>query len=85
MPHINQTQRSLYTNLIYELSNVTIDNKGDLEFIIYNVLKQYMKSREKRYSTYHDAVYGGIHACEEYKRLYLDKREDKAISENGEA
>ena len=43
-----------------------------------------MKTREARYSTLHEVVYGCIHAGEEYRRRYLDKREDQAIDKNGD-
>lgn len=85
MPHISQIRRFIYRNLLEEIQKTTIDNKGELEYLIYNLLKRFMSTRDKKYSTLHEAVYGGIHACEEYKRLYLDKREDKAMAENGEA
>jgi hypothetical protein len=85
MPHISKSQREIYSTFISELLRTEILTKGDLEYIIYNVVKQFMATREFRYSNLHDAVYGCIHAGEEYKRLYLDKREDKAIEDNGEA
>lgn len=85
MPHINYNQREKYEKIISALKNTQIETKGDLEYIVYNVIKQYMSTRGYRYSNLHDAVYGAIHAGEEFKRLYLDKREDEAISINGEA
>ena len=85
MPHINKEQRELYSTLLSEILRTEILNKGDLEYLVYNLMKQFMATREKRYGTYHEAVYATIHSAEEYKRLYLDKREDKAIAENGEA
>jgi len=85
MPHINKEQRVLYSGLISEILRTEILTKGDLEYIIYNVVKQFMATREERYGNLHEAVYACIHAGEEYKRVYLDKREDKAIKDNGEA
>lgn len=86
MPHINQDQKSKYSELVNEILNHTkIETKGDLEYLVYQLMKVYMKSREFRYSNLHDAVYATIHSAEEFKRLNLDKREDKAIEENGVA
>ena len=85
MPHISEERKQIYLDLKSEIIRTEILEKGDLEYIIYTLLKQYMSTREFRYGDLHEAVYGCIHAGEEFKRLYLDKREDQAISKNGEA
>ena len=85
MPHVNNVQRVRYQHLTNEILNEDIETKGDLEYLVYQLMKSYMATRERRYSTLHDAVYATIHSAEEYKRLHLDKREDTALSENGEA
>jgi len=85
MPHIDDEQRLKYYQLVNYIEKHSIETKGDLEYLVYQLIKQYMSTREVRYSNLHDAVYGVIHAGEEYKRLHLDKREDIAIKENGEA
>ena len=43
-----------------------------------------MKDKEPRYSNYHDTTYSAIHCGDEYRRRYLDVREDGAIQENGD-
>lgn len=84
MPHISEKQRVKYQELVAMILNDTnIETKGDLEYLVFKLMKAYMKTREERYSNLHDTVYGVIHSAEEFKRLYLDKREDKAIEENG--
>lgn len=85
MPHINDSQKEKYSELLYRLHETTIHNKGELEFLVFRLMRQYMKTREMRYSDLHEVVYAVIHSAEEFKRLYLDKREDQAIAENGEA
>jgi len=85
MPHINGEQREIYEDLTQQILNTEILNKGDLEYLVYQVMKSFMNTREARYSTLHQAVYGTIHSAEEYKRLHLDKREDTALGNNGEA
>jgi hypothetical protein len=85
MPHISQVDRQKYVTLLSEILRTEIETKGDLEYLVYNLMKQFMATREKRYATFHEAVYATVHCAHEFERLYLDKREDKAISDNGEA
>lgn len=85
MPYVKQEDRVKYakiTNQIYDLEK--IETKGDLEYLIFVLMQKFMATREKRYSTLHEVVYAVIHAGEEYKRRYLDKREDQALDQNGD-
>lgn len=85
MPYINNTQREKYTNIGLTIQNLPeIETKGDLEFLVFMLMKKYMKTRESRYATLHDAVYAVQHCADEFRRRYLDKREDKAKLENGD-
>ena len=84
MPFINQGRRNIYKKLFKDIhSDIKILEKGDLEYLVFKLMLQYMEDKEIRYSTLHDTVYAVIHAAEEFKRLYLDKREDQAIDKNG--
>ena len=47
-------------------------------------MKKFMSSRESRYSNLHDVVYASAHCSDEFRRRYLDKREDQAIETNGD-
>ena len=47
-------------------------------------MKSFMKTREFRYSTLHEVVYDIMHCADEYRRRYLDKREDEARETNGD-
>lgn len=86
MPHIKALDKVKYSHIVNMInSSQDIETKGDLEYLVYQLMKRYMHSRKRRYSTLHDAVYATIHSAEEYKRLHLDKREDEAKMENGEA
>lgn len=86
MPHIQYSDKKKYNHIIDSIfSSQDIETKGDLEFLVYQLMKRYMVSRPRKYSTLHSAVYGTIHSAEEFKRLHLDKREDEAIDINGEA
>jgi hypothetical protein len=85
MPYIKQNDRAKYseiTNKIYDLKE--IETKGDLEYLVFVLMKKFMATREKRYSTLHEVVYAVMHCADEYRRRFLDKREDEAKEENGD-
>jgi len=82
MPYIDKNLRIKYDQILNQMPD--IDTKGDLEYCITKLLKRFMKTREARYSTLHEAVYGCSHAADEFRRRYLDKREDQAIEKNGD-
>jgi hypothetical protein len=85
MPYIKQEDRLIYNNLLLNVKNLeSIPNKGDLEFLIFALMKKYMSTREQRYSTLHDCVYAPMHCADEFRRRYLDKREDNARQANGD-
>lgn len=82
--YISQKERSQYDNIRLEIERTPIQTKGDLEYLIYSLMRQYMATRENRYSNLHDTVYAAMHCADEYRRRYLDKREDEAIAANGD-
>lgn len=82
MPYIKNTMRTKFDEHLDKIS--VIETKGELEYCIFKLMKRYMKDKEKKYSTYHDTTYAAIHCGDEYRRRYLDLREDKAIQENGD-
>ena len=83
MPYIAK-RRKEFDEIINQLP--VINNKGELEYIIFKTMKLYMKqvNREYRYSTLHDVVYAIQHCADEFRRRYLDKRENEAIELNGD-
>jgi len=82
MPYIKKSERVVFDEVIDKIPE--IDNKGKLEYCIFKLMKKYMKNKEYRYSILHDVSYAAIHCGDEFRRRYLDKREDKAIEENGD-
>lgn len=85
MPYVDQNSRCKYskiTNQIYDLEK--IETKGDLEYLVFVLMKKFMSTREFRYSTLHDTVYAIIHCADEYRRRFLDRREDEARETNGD-
>jgi hypothetical protein len=85
MPYINQTQRDKYDIIMRAIkSSNGIETKGDLEYLVFALMKKFMSTRELRYSTLHEVVYAVMHCADEYRRRYLDKREDEARETNGD-
>jgi len=85
MPYIKQLDRDKYDIIIKAISSSTgIETKGDLEYLVFALMKKFMKTREARYSTLHEVVYAVMHCADEYRRRYLDKREDEALKNNGD-
>jgi len=82
MPYIKSEERFDYDRVLNQLKN--IKTKGDLEYCIFKLMKIFMSTREFRYSTLHEVVYAVMHCADEYRRRYLDKREDEARTENGD-
>ena len=85
MPYIDKTQREKYKNLLIMIQNLNeIETKGDLEYLVFVLMKKFMSTREQRYSTLHDCVYAVQHCSDEFRRRFLDKREDSARQKNGD-
>jgi len=85
MPYINENHREKYKNLLFMIQNLKdIETKGDLEYLTFILMKKYMSTREQKYTHLHDCVYAIQHCSDEFRRRFLDKREDKARQENGD-
>jgi len=82
MPYIDKNSRNLYDYILNQFTE--IQTKGDLEYIVFKLMKIYMKTRKVRYSTLHDCTYAVQHCADEFRRRYLDKREDEARKTNGD-
>lgn len=85
MPYIKKEDRLKYYNICAAIQESgPIENKGDLEFLVFMLMVKFMATRDKRYSTLHDVVYAIQHCAHEYERRFLDKREDEARDINGD-
>jgi hypothetical protein len=84
MPYIKQEDRDQYKEFSECLNKSTIKSKGELEYLIFSCMIKYMSDKEKRYSTLHDCTYAAQHCADEFRRRFLDKREDQARNENGD-
>ena len=82
MPYISEQDRKKYDNILKNIPSIS--TKGDLEYCIFKLMKMYMSEREFRYSDLHDCVYASMHSADEFRRRFLDKREDEAREKNGD-
>ncbi len=82
MPYISRNKRGEYDIILDNLPE--IKTKGDLEYIVFKAMKKFMSTREFRYTPLHACVYAVQHCADEFRRRFLDKREDEARETNGD-
>jgi len=82
MPYIKEKDREKFQKALDEIPE--FKNKGELEYVVFALMKKYMKKREYRYSILHDVTYAVAHCSDEFRRRYLDKRETQARKSNGD-
>lgn len=82
MPYIARIDRDKFDIVLNQLK--TIACKGDLEYCIFKLMKTYMQDKEARYATLHDCTYAAQHCADEFRRRFLDRREDMAMQTNGD-
>lgn len=82
MPYIKPEYRPQYDQYLNQIQ--MIGTKGDLEYCIFKLMMMYMQHREKSYSQYHDTTYAAMHCADEFRRRFLDTREDAARNTNGD-
>ena len=82
MPYIKINERDRFTEALNKMPK--FQNKGELEYVVFYLMKHYMKDREYRYSILHDVTYAIMHCADEFRRRYLDKRETQARKSNGD-
>jgi hypothetical protein len=90
MPYIKQEDRKKYDDNIASIVEVLLSTdedsaKGELNYIIYSIIKKYIISKGERYFRYNDFVGGVLSCCqmELYRRL-VEPYEDKAKDKNGD-
>lgn len=82
MPYIKDDDRIKYYKHFRDFPE--IKTKGELEYLIFRMMMLYMKGKENRYSILHDCTYSAMHCADEFRRRFLDKRENEARQENGD-
>lgn len=81
MPYIIDQDRVIYDKCLEQI--LFINSKGDLEYCIYKLMKIYMQNKQFNFSNLHDTIYSAQHCADEFRRNYLDKRENDAKKTNG--
>jgi hypothetical protein len=82
MPYIEPKERPQFDKFLDQIP--VIFKKGQLEYCVAKLMNIYMKDKEKTYTEWHNCVYAVQHCSDEYRRRFLDKREDYAKDKNGD-
>lgn len=82
MPYIDPQSREVYDACLDDIKS--IPDKGALEYCIFKLMRIYMSDKIFRYSTLHDCTYAAQHCADEFRRRFLDRREDEALELNGD-
>ena len=82
MPYIKANDRKKFDKILSNLPEM--GTKGELEYVVFKIMKRFMKNREFRYTPLHACVYAVQHCADEFRRRYLDKRENDARDKNGD-
>lgn len=82
MPYIDHEFRSQFDQVLRQLPECT--SKGELEYCIFWLMQRYRAERPDRYAYLHDCCYAAQHCADEFRRRYLDQREDLARMQNGD-
>jgi len=85
MPYITQSDRQKFSAILKEIHNLPeISTKGELEFLIFTLMRKFIQTKPSKYSILHDMVYAATHCADEARRRYLDVRENLAREQNGD-
>lgn len=83
MPYIRPEDRKKFDYVLNSLPNMS--TKGELEYCIFKLMLMYFKDGKAwRYLNLHDATYAASHCSDEFRRRFLDVREEQAIYQNGD-
>lgn len=82
MPYIDPNVRKQFDEYLDKLP--ALITKGNLEYCIFKLMMKMKKERKWCYSDLHDICYSAHHCGDEFKRRFLDKRENEAREKNGD-
>lgn len=82
VPYIDQKSREKFEIPLFNIPEIT--TKGELEYCISKLMNEYMRLRAPTYSNLHDTVYAAQHCADEFRRRFLDSREDYVKGINGD-
>ena len=88
MPYISKESRQQYDYAINAIVNNLLQHdetiNGELNYIIYSIIKKYVETKGLKYKTMQDII-GTIECCKlEIYRKILGPYEEKAIEKNGD-
>jgi hypothetical protein len=82
MPYIKQEDRIKFNEILDKLPLMGV--KGELEYVIFYCMLKFMQDKDFNYTNLHNTVYAAIHCGDEFRRRYLDERENVAMNRNGD-
>lgn len=82
MPYIKDEDRPKFSNILSQLPD--FETKGELEYCVFYLMQKFMDNRLFKYSPLHACVYAVQHCADEFRRRFLDMREDDARITNGD-
>lgn len=83
MPYIQQINRVKFEDKLSRIQ-IPISTKGELEYCVFKLMLNFMEDKEHNYTSLHSCTYAVVHCADEFRRRYLDKREDEAMEKNGD-
>lgn len=82
MPYIKKENRINLDESLDLIKN--INTKGELEYCIFKLMLRYSSNKPVNYSNLHDTTYAAMHCADEFRRRFLDERENVAMNTNGD-
>jgi hypothetical protein len=84
MPYIKQSDREELSSLVEDMYSIGIDNPGELNYLVTQLVHAYLSGRAPSYQAYND-VLGALEGAklELYSRS-IRKYEDEKIAVNGD-
>ncbi len=84
MPYLKPQNKEYFEDLLKALGYVSMANGGELNFILTEVLKQFMETHEMRYETY-NTMMGALESCKlELYRRKIAPYENEKMEANGD-
>ena len=84
MPYIKRERRLDFRWFLCD-SPKYIRNKGELEYVLYQIAVKYLfMDDQPNFDRRHDVVYAIQHVADELRRRHLDGYEDEKIKDNGD-
>ena len=82
MPYIDKSMRKIFDKVLDEMP--FFHTKGNLEYCIFKLMIKMKEEKKWCYSDLHDITYSAQHCADEFRRRFLDERENQARETNGD-